>query len=353
MSSLRFYSKIEQVAIHLRAELSTGRWVDEMPGRQELANELGINAQTVEAALRELERDGVLVGQGSGKRRRIALNKTARSALKVRTLPFDQLDQGSAYDNEVLHRLREKGYSAAFAEHSLHDLRMNVKRVAAYVKTEAADIWIVCAGSREILEWFANQPTPVFAQFGRHQGLPLAGIRVDKIPAMKSAVRRLYELGHRRMVLLVRSESVKPCPGIFEQAFLDELNALSLPTGDYNLPDWGSDSAGFHHCLESLFKHTPPTVLFLSEVQLFIAAQQYLARRRIYAPHDVSLICHDPDSAFSWCNPPVSHIRWESQPVVNRMVQWVENIARGKTDIKQTLVYADFIEGGTIGPALK
>lgn len=343
-------SKIEQVAVHLRGELEAGRWVGAMPGRMELAADLSLNARIIEEAMRLLEKEGVLVGQGAGKRRKIAVSRPKPSAMKVRTLQFDQLDKELPYDNEVLHRLREKGYSAAFADQSLHDLGMNVKRVAAYVKAERADAWVVCAGSREILEWFAQQPVPAFAQFGRHQGIPLAGIRVDKIPAMRLAVRRLHGLGHRRMVLMVRSESVKPRAGIFEQAFLDELEALGLATGDYNLPDWGSDGAGFHRCLDALFKHTPPTALFLSEVPLFIAAQQYLARRGIVAPRDVSLICHDPDSAFSWCDPPVSHIRWDTRPVVKRMVQWVENIARGKEDRRQTLVKAVFVEGGTMGP---
>jgi DNA-binding LacI/PurR family transcriptional regulator/DNA-binding transcriptional regulator YhcF (GntR family) len=350
MTNFHFLSKIEQAAAYLRNELAAGRWVGVIPGRLELASELGMNARTAEEALRQLEREGLLEGQGAGKRRKILLNQLTPSTLKIRTLHFDKMDQGLSYDIEVLHRLREKGYSAAFANHSLHDLGMDVKRVAAYVKAEKADVWMVCAGSRDILEWFAQQPTPAFAQFGRHQGLPLAGIRVNKIPAMKLAVRRLHELGHRRMVLMVRNESVKPRPGLFEQAFLDELHELGIATGDYHLPDWGSNEAGFHRCLDALFQHTRPTALLLSEVPLFVAAQHYLARRGIVVPRDISLLCHDPDNAFSWCNPPVSHINWNTRPIVNRMVQWVDNIARGKKDLRQNLVEAKFVEGGTIGP---
>jgi hypothetical protein len=44
MGELRFLSKIEQLAEHLRAELACGRWEGAMPGRQEL----GINSKTVE-----------------------------------------------------------------------------------------------------------------------------------------------------------------------------------------------------------------------------------------------------------------------------------------------------------------
>jgi DNA-binding GntR family transcriptional regulator len=58
MGELRFLSKIEQVAAHLRAELAGGRWERAIPGRLELAAELGINAKTVEDALRLLEKEG-------------------------------------------------------------------------------------------------------------------------------------------------------------------------------------------------------------------------------------------------------------------------------------------------------
>jgi DNA-binding LacI/PurR family transcriptional regulator/DNA-binding transcriptional regulator YhcF (GntR family) len=351
MGELRFLSKIEQVAAHLRAELAGGRWEKEMPGRLELAAELGINAKTVEEALRQLELEGVLAGQGAGRRRLIAaVKEPVRTALKVRILLYERIDQVLPYNIEVSQRLRQQGHADTFAEKSLHDLRMDVKRVAAHVKAERADAWMVCSGSREILEWFAAQPTPAFAQFGRCHGLPLAGIRVDKIAAMKRAVRRLHGYGHRRIVLLSRRERVKPYPASFEQAFLDELNALGLATGDYNLPDWGDDIADFYRGLDSLFQHTPPTALFLMEARLYIAAQQHLSRRGIIAPRDVSLICDDPDVAFSWCLPVVSHFHWDTRPVVSRVVRWVENVARGKEDRRQTLVKAEFVEGGTIGP---
>jgi DNA-binding LacI/PurR family transcriptional regulator len=354
MGELRFLSKIEQVAAHLRAEMEGGRWEGAMPGRLELSAELGINAKTVEEALRLLEREGVLVPQGAGRRRLIAAaNKRKRSALKVKVLLFERIDQGLPYHIDLLHRLREGGHQAAFAEKSLHDLRMDVKRVAAYVDAESADAWIVCAGSREILEWFAARPVPAFAQFGRSHGLPLAGIRVGKVPALKLALNRLYGFGHRRMVMMTRAERVKPYPAAFEQAFLDELKALGCVTGAYNLPDWGNDSPGFHRSLDALFKLTPPTAIIVSEAPLLIAAQQHLARHGIIAPRDVSLVCDDADIAFSWCEPLVSHIRWDSRPVVNRMVQWVDNVAKGKKDLKQGITQAEFVEGGTIGPVAR
>jgi len=354
MAELRLFSKIEQVAAFFRGELLEGRWEEAMPGRLELAAELGLNDRTVEEALRLLEKEGVLMGQGAGRRRRIVtVEKPEKAILRVKILAYEPSDRSQVLFTDLLHRLKEQGHEVAFAEKTLHDLGMNVRRVAAYVKNVVADVWLVCAGSREILEWFAARTEPSFALSGRWSGLPIAGVNAQKIPAMRDALHRLYGYGHRRMVFISREERRKPYPAALEQAFLDELTTLGITTGTYNLPDWGDDITGFYRGLDSLFHHTPPTALFLMEARLYIAAQQHLSQRGIIAPRDVSLICDDHDVAFSWCVPVVSCFRWDIRPVVNRVVRWVDNVARGKKDLRQSFVQAEFVEGGTIGPAKK
>jgi hypothetical protein len=71
------------------------------------------------------------------------------------------------------------------------------------------------------------------------------------------------------------------------------------------------------------------------------------------APRDVSLVCLDPDPAFAWCQPSVAHIHWEPLTLVRRIVRWADNVARGKDDRRQSFTKAEFVEGGTIGPAPK
>lgn len=82
-----------------------------------------------------------------------------------------------------------------------------------------------------------------------------------------------------------------------------------------------------------------------------MAAQQFLAGRGLRVPGDVSLVCTDADPALVWCQPSVAHIRWDSRPVVRRVVRWAANISHGKQDRRQTLTKAEFVSGGTIGPA--
>lgn len=68
-------------------------------------------------------------------------------------------------------------------------------------------------------------------------------------------------------------------------------------------------------------------------------------------PQEVSLVCTDADPTFDWCQPSVAHIRWDSRPVVRRIVRWAANVSQSKEDVRQTLTPAEFVPGGTIGPA--
>ena len=83
----------------------------------------------------------------------------------------------------------------------------------------------------------------------------------------------------------------------------------------------------------------------------YIAALQFCANRGLRVPQDVSLICTDADPTFAWCQPSVAHIRWDSRPVVRRIVRWAANVSCGQEDLRQTLTPAEFVPGGTIGPA--
>jgi DNA-binding GntR family transcriptional regulator len=73
MDPLTVLSAVEQVAGHLRSEVLRGGLSGTLPGVTPLAEELGVNRKTVAAALRMLEDEGLLVNQGRGRQRRIAL----------------------------------------------------------------------------------------------------------------------------------------------------------------------------------------------------------------------------------------------------------------------------------------
>jgi DNA-binding transcriptional regulator YhcF (GntR family) len=55
-----------------RKDVAKGRWSREVPGKDELSMDYGVNTKTVGLAMQLLEKEGVLINQGSGRPRRVA-----------------------------------------------------------------------------------------------------------------------------------------------------------------------------------------------------------------------------------------------------------------------------------------
>ena len=152
-------------------------------------------------------------------------------------------------------------------------------------------------------------------------------------------------------MVLLRSNQRTGGLGPAQRVIFEEMRAHGLPVGSYNLPDWEDSPEGFHRVLDELFHLTPPTALIVDEPFLFHAAKDHIARLGFLAPERVSLICTDPDPTFDWIEPSIAHIRWDHRPVQQRVMRWAKNIARGKDDREQSFTKAEFIDGGTVGPA--
>ncbi|BCX49074.1 hypothetical protein HAHE_29820 [Haloferula helveola] len=352
MSGKGFSSVTDQVSDRLRESLLEGHWRGKLPGRKRLAEELGCSQWTVEEATRRLLKEGLLVAEGAGRRHRIVLSEEVirPRALRVAILLYEESDRKASYMVDLLHRLIAVGHEAVFAEKSMRQLGMEPESIERFVRGIEADAWVVMAGSRRVLEWFAEQPTPAFALFGRNSRVPLASISPNKGVAMVELVDRLVDLGHRRIVMLTREERRKPNPGLLEQHFLGRLEERGVPTGSYNLPDWGDRPGEFREVLDSLFEYTPPTALIVDQPSLCVAVMQHLSRLGISAPDGISLACTDPTDFFEWCSPSITHIAWDSRPFINRVAKWADNISRGKDDRRKNSSKAKLVSGGTVGP---
>jgi DNA-binding LacI/PurR family transcriptional regulator len=353
MDSLKIRSAVEQVAEYLKDGLAAGVWRGEMPGGVALAAELGVNHKTVEGALSLLVRQGALLDQGPRRPRRVAwiAGASVRRSMRVGILLHDATDMLSQITVEIRHLLHEAGHATFVARRLITDIGPDVAKTAAVVRKHPADAWLTLAAPLEMLRWFAGNEIPVFAMYGRFRSLPVAGGAPDKTAAYTAAVRMLAAHGHRRIVLLSRPQQRLPKPSLSVRTYLNALAAEGIATNDYHCPPWENTREGFQRCLESLFSLSPPSALVVQESFLFGAVQQFLVARGIRVPQDVSLVCTDHDPSFVWRIPTVAHIHWDSGPLVRRVVRWADHIAVGKDDRRQLLSKAEFVPGGTIGPA--
>lgn len=344
-------SVTDQAVEILKEGMRTGKWKDALPGRVRLAEELGVSHQTIEEAMRRLAKDGWLKAQGPGKRRLIILpegNAVPRN-FRVMYLSYDPMSPGLPEALDLLEQLRMEGFEVRTAPKALLEMDMDLKRIARLVQQNPADAWIIASGSREVLEWFSQQPVPAYAYFGNKVDIPIAGCSIRR--NMPMLIQRLVKLGHSRIVFLCREEHFVPEPSAFCRLYIESLKEAGITPSSYNMPVWGYKPQGLQRCLDSLYKLTPPTALITSETAIMIAMRDYLARRGIISPRDVSLISLDQSEFFEWSDPQVSHFYWDPRPLHRRVVRWAKQVALGKDDRRQINTSAKFFEGGTIGPA--
>lgn len=351
---LKIQTIVEQVSSHLREGLEGGRWTGLMPGRDRLTAELGVNKSTIDLALVKLEEEGWLQSQGPGKRRRINASKRKKVRISLEIILYEPADRQMNYITELHHQLDVAGHVFTFAPKSLMELKQDPQRVAKMVQARQDKAWILMAASRAVLEWISESSLQAFALYGPMSGLPIAGTAPDMLPPLRKTLRHLLELGHERIVMLVREERQESRHGMAEQIFIEELKQRGIPTGSYNLPDWGNSPEELRQCLNSLFAFTPPSAILINDHVLFLGVQNYIARQRGLAMRKVTLICCEYDPRFDWCSPPVPHFRWDYQPLIRRIVQWADDLAQGKENRQQHLIPAKiFGLEGLQGPTVE
>jgi DNA-binding LacI/PurR family transcriptional regulator len=343
---MKTFSVSEQVASHLREELQQGKWTKVMPGRDRLARELDVHGSTIERALAQLEKEGLLASAGAGKRRKIMAAKITPRATRLVIVLYDPEDVLDHRIAEIQQHLHAAGHRPSFASKAMSELKHDPKRIMTMMKAHPAEAWIVIAGTRPVLEMFLKASTPTFALYGSASGLRMAGTGAIKIQALRNCIDYLHKNGRRRIVMLVRSGGKRTDINATERAFLGALGKHNLSQSSYNLPEWGDTPDGLHQCLDELFKITPPDAILVDDWILSYAIQNYLSNQRGIAFRQVECVSTDYHPSVKWCHPAVPHFYWNPTKAVQRIVQWVDHVAQGKEDRKMKLIEAKFIPGG-------
>lgn len=345
---------VEKTADWLRREIPAGRWGGRIPGIPTLARECGIAEGTARRAIRLLEKDGVLSYAGPGRRRQLAVTDGALALprqMRVMVLLRDSLaveDEGFRWSLAAIQaELEARGHRFVLLAKSQADLKYDDARVMKFVENIEADLWVVVAGSRLLLEWFVARPVPVFALGGGAVGIPgLAVYGGDAGLARAEIIRRLCELGHRRIVYFlphfVRAGAAKHIQR--------ELAEFGITAGPFNLPDWDETPGDLQERLARMFRISPPTVIFATSPVWLAGILSFLAEKGLRVPQDVSLVCGNHADFLDWHRPAIVHFKHDDVRLMRRVVQWVDNRAHGRDDVRASVVPIKIVEGESIGP---
>jgi biotin operon repressor len=358
---LRRITAADQTATHLRDGIREGRWKHQLPGTRKLAEELKISRFTVNEAVAKLLDEGVLVRAGDRRPHRVA-SAPGSSAPKSRVLrtalllpdALDKFDPDSRrWIMEVISNVRSFGHECVSVTLPVSKGAGKTGRLARLVRDTEADAWLVYNGTREVLQWFCTNEGPVLALGGNCRELPLALVAASDMAVVgREAFRRLAGLGHRRMVFIGRQSLRIPEPRLIIRTFHEELQAIGVKPGEYNVPDWDETPEGLEALLKSLFRVTPPSALICETSQITSGVLGFLAKSGIRVPGDVSVVSMSTDgNPVDWVFPGVrlAHAEMAESPFFRRIRDWVTNVARGRADTRRFICPAHLNEGNTIG----
>jgi DNA-binding LacI/PurR family transcriptional regulator len=352
-------SASEQAAAHLRSLLRERRLTGPLPGVASLARQLDISPVTMRVALRQLESEGWIQNTGPGKPRLIRHPATSdaeppRRLLRIVILPGERIEDEDGIFQQSLMQLRSRlesaGHICHIAPRPQSRLQHDPERIQRSVSSIEADAWIVIGGKREILTWFSSRPTPTLALGGVFDDLPLAGTAMETITPFQSAVRRLTDLGHRRIVFLapqfLREASLNPYVDVLRR----ELAACGVSLGSYHLPSFSETPEGVHGLLNANFQLTPPTAIIVTYTTWLVATLSFLSGRGLQAGRDVSLVCLGRDHWMPWHQPAIAHFTGDDSLMVQFITRWVHSVARGRPENRHKRFPLAFLEGGSIAP---
>lgn len=351
-------SLVEATALVIEKGLAQGRWLH-LPGERRLAEELEVGRSTLRQALQLLTEQGRIAAPAQGKRREPSpMERQAKQNKRIWRIGMVSGLPAAAFMPstqrlmiELRHSLEADPRNIVTALPDLTNYGRRKGSLIDLVDEHPSDIWLITSANWEQLSFFCNRPEPALAIGGRSLGIDIASIGIDLRPALSAAVRRLVQLGHRRIVLLCEKFMRNaPTPGRILQCFHDELSAAGIQPSAFHVPEWDDSPETLQSTLTSLFRVTPPTAVIVTTTNAAVGFYGFCNAQRLRIPDDVSFVLVSGKDDDAWYHPQASVIRSEVALVIPPILRWISTCHQGRASRRQILLPTEFREGKTIAP---
>jgi DNA-binding LacI/PurR family transcriptional regulator len=311
------------------AELTPGA---PLPTRAELAAHYGATRATIDRAMQELMRDGVITG-GSGRRTLVSSPgaPTARSIAVVWSAPEEHINTAG----EDFFGPLNSGIRRACAEFML-EVHFRASQLASYAEviadTGAQGLLVLRPDYSDIptLEGLSRQGIPLVTVPGIMGAGRVASVSSDNFMGMEQAVDHLFGLGHRDIGFVCLTGTV---PDHFER-----LQGFHRAMGRRNLllnPRWLYLTHAIHAddflplCRDLIVPDHLPTAMIASDFLMSLAVLRRLTELGLSVPRDIALINFDDPPAASHLTPAMTvvkqHVPLLAYHGVQRLVQMIRS----------------------------
>lgn len=170
----RRISLIDQTAAVLRERLAQGEWGAHLPGEIELAGLLQVGRNTVRAAIRLLEPEGLLKTT-NGNRRQIVL-----SAVFLMARPVDEFPPSTGMWIEGARvRLEAQGWDFCLQVEPLACRAKPSKLLHTLTEAWPGAVWVLHRSTSQMQRWFQARQSRVVLAGSRHAGITLPQVETD------------------------------------------------------------------------------------------------------------------------------------------------------------------------------
>ncbi len=325
------YKRIKAEIVHqiATAQLTPG---SPLPTRSELATQYRTTRATVDRAMQELARDGIVTG-GSG-RRSLVIDpsvQTARSIAVVWSAPEEHINSaGGDFFGPLISGIRH-----ASAEFML-EVHFRASQLTSYADvlsdTGAQGLLILRPDYSDVpvLEQLSDDGIPIVTVPGIMEASRVASVSSDNFMGMEQAVEHLVSLGHEDIGFVCLTGTV---PDHFER-----LQGFHQAIGRRNLrlnPKWIYLTHAIHAadftslCNKLIVPSELPTALIASDFLMGLAAMRRLTDLEKNVPRDVSLVIFDDPPAAAHVTPAMTVIKQRVSLLayhgVQRLVQMIKS----------------------------
>ena len=360
--------KRQQVAEKLRQVVSELQIGDRLPSVTQLEKHFGVAKSTVEAAVGQLQAEGLLVRrQGSGTfvsspllapgQGGVPLFKPPTGRMLITSIGLgSSLNIFSALAEALASEMGKAGYDPVLLFEASAQQRL--AQVQARYAAGSADGY-VHMGSLDGNVTFPPLPGVVLGEMP--EAAPVHQVTVDNYGGGRTAGAYLWDLGHRR-IAFVAVKGLLPAAPRF-QGMADVLRERSCCTAEGGGNEAVSLSESYVNLTKSLTPSLetelrrlldlpqPPTAFFFANDQTAFSALQILLAWGLRVPHDVSVVSFDDTPGLaSHTRPALTCLRMPILSLASLTVQTLRQAIQEPVPLRRFHLPAELIVRESSGP---
>jgi DNA-binding LacI/PurR family transcriptional regulator len=351
-------SLVSQTALFLKREIAAGTWSGWLPGERVLCETLQVSRNTLRAALRTLQAEGLVApehGTGSRILARPPVPLGARPGAVVGLLvpePIERLRPSvTLWIDELRGLLAEEG-ARLHVHHGAHLVRSaSAAALRKLVDQHNHAAWLLVLSSEPVQRWFERERVPCLVSGSCFPGVDLPSVDLDYRALCRHAAGVLLGLGHRRIALVVpeqnRAGDVDSESG-FREGMRQSPHEDAVPVV---VRAKESVEGGLGALRRLLLPRQRPTAVVVANPYLYLTFASRLAQLGHAVPRDLSLISRDDDPFLDYLVPDPARYTVRPHVRARRLLgPLLELMSQGSIPLRADRIMPEFHRGETLGP---